>query len=391
MPGADFRRQPPVVVPLRVRTGPPARARLPGGSLDPRPLRPRAGPGRPARDRDLDRRTRRGATPSPCSRRSASGGRRSSRPARAGRLRPLARARGRQLPGTAGHEPARGRGRLPLVRRAQPRHHDRAPRPLSGDRPLRGREEDPPRLRQEPRPGDAPGPPARERRERGTRRSTPRSGSSSPPGSTSRPRATRNSPARRCSPPCARSLHWADEHRRTRTACRRLRRQPWRSTPSGPTPSPSWPSSRRGSATRRRPSAVQPAGEAGPEGVLERGERILRRQDRSAAAARPDPRPQPPLPAAAEAEGGAGAGRRSRQELCAPAGTAGPLAHGAGSRSRRRRPQQRVWRAIAELKPRLAEAGVAGALEVAEVLRAYVEDLRGRGAEAKAAKKEAVP
>ncbi|PYQ60904.1 MAG: hypothetical protein DMF53_16170 [Acidobacteria bacterium] len=43
-----------MVVPLRVRGGPPARARLPGGSLDAGRLRPRAQRRRPARNRDLD-------------------------------------------------------------------------------------------------------------------------------------------------------------------------------------------------------------------------------------------------------------------------------------------------------------------------------------------------
>jgi glycogen debranching enzyme len=63
------------------------------------------------------------------------------------------------------------------------------------------------------------------------------------------------------------------------------------------------------------------------------------------------------------------------EELCAPAGLLGPWltalvrVHGAAGR-------KQGLAAIAELKPRLAETGVAGALEVAEVLRAYVEDLR---------------
>ncbi len=63
------------------------------------------------------------------------------------------------------------------------------------------------------------------------------------------------------------------------------------------------------------------------------------------------------------------------QELCAAAGLLGPWltalvrVHGAAGR-------KQGLAAIAELKPRLAETGVAGALEVAEVLRAYVEDLR---------------
>jgi glycogen debranching enzyme len=63
------------------------------------------------------------------------------------------------------------------------------------------------------------------------------------------------------------------------------------------------------------------------------------------------------------------------QEICAPAGLIGPWltalvrVHGAAGR-------KQGLAAIAELKPRLAEAGIAGALEVAEVLRAYVEDLR---------------
>jgi glycogen debranching enzyme len=62
-------------------------------------------------------------------------------------------------------------------------------------------------------------------------------------------------------------------------------------------------------------------------------------------------------------------------ELCAPAGLLGPWltalvrVHGAAGR-------KQGLAVIAELKPRLAEAGVAGALEVAELLRAYVEDLR---------------
>lgn len=64
------------------------------------------------------------------------------------------------------------------------------------------------------------------------------------------------------------------------------------------------------------------------------------------------------------------------EELCAPAGLLGPWltalvrVHGAAGR-------KQGLAAIAELKPRLAETGVAGALEVAELLRAYVEDLRG--------------
>jgi glycogen debranching enzyme len=63
------------------------------------------------------------------------------------------------------------------------------------------------------------------------------------------------------------------------------------------------------------------------------------------------------------------------EELCTPAGLLGPWltalvrVHGAAGR-------KQGLAAISELKPRLAEAGV-GALEVAEVLRAYVEDLRG--------------
>jgi glycogen debranching enzyme len=63
------------------------------------------------------------------------------------------------------------------------------------------------------------------------------------------------------------------------------------------------------------------------------------------------------------------------EKLCAPAGLLGPWltalvrVHGAAGR-------KRGLAAIAELKPRLAETGVAGALEVAELLRAYVEDLR---------------
>ena len=63
------------------------------------------------------------------------------------------------------------------------------------------------------------------------------------------------------------------------------------------------------------------------------------------------------------------------EELRAPAGLLGPWltalvrVHGAAGR-------KQGLAAIAELKPRLAEAGFAGALEVAELLRAYVEDLR---------------
>ncbi len=63
------------------------------------------------------------------------------------------------------------------------------------------------------------------------------------------------------------------------------------------------------------------------------------------------------------------------EELCTPAGLLGPWltalvrVHGAAGR-------KQGLAAIAELKPRLAETGTAGALEVAEVLRAYVEDLR---------------
>ncbi|HTG34231.1 MAG TPA: glycogen debranching enzyme N-terminal domain-containing protein [Thermoanaerobaculia bacterium] len=67
------------------------------------------------------------------------------------------------------------------------------------------------------------------------------------------------------------------------------------------------------------------------------------------------------------------------EELCTPAGLLGPWltalarVHGAAGR-------KQGLAAIAELKPRLVEAGGAGALEVAEVLRAYVEDLRvGQG------------
>jgi len=73
------------------------------------------------------------------------------------------------------------------------------------------------------------------------------------------------------------------------------------------------------------------------------------------------------------------------EELFAPAGLLGPWltalvrVHGAAGR-------KQGLAAIAELKPRLAEAGVAGALEVAELLRAYVEDLRG---EAPAVKEKA--
>ena len=73
------------------------------------------------------------------------------------------------------------------------------------------------------------------------------------------------------------------------------------------------------------------------------------------------------------------------EELRAPAGLLGPWltalvrVHGAAGR-------KQGLAAIAELKPRLAEAGVAGALEVAELLRAYVEDLRG---EAPAVKEKA--
>ena len=51
--GRGFPRQSAVVVPLRVRGGPPAGARVPGGSLDPRRLRPRADRRRPPRRRDL--------------------------------------------------------------------------------------------------------------------------------------------------------------------------------------------------------------------------------------------------------------------------------------------------------------------------------------------------
>lgn len=64
------------------------------------------------------------------------------------------------------------------------------------------------------------------------------------------------------------------------------------------------------------------------------------------------------------------------EELCAPAGLLGPWltalvrVHGAAGR-------KQGLAAIAELKPRLAETDVTGALEVAELLRAYVEDLRG--------------
>jgi glycogen debranching enzyme len=76
------------------------------------------------------------------------------------------------------------------------------------------------------------------------------------------------------------------------------------------------------------------------------------------------------------------------EELCAPAGLLGPWltalvrVHGAAGR-------KQGLAAIAELKPRLAEAGVAGALEVAELLRAYVEDLRGEAPKAVKGKKSA--
>ncbi len=64
------------------------------------------------------------------------------------------------------------------------------------------------------------------------------------------------------------------------------------------------------------------------------------------------------------------------EELCAPAGLLGPWltalvrVHGAAGR-------KQGLAAITELKPRLAEAGLEGAWSVAELLRAYVEDLRG--------------
>jgi glycogen debranching enzyme len=67
---------------------------------------------------------------------------------------------------------------------------------------------------------------------------------------------------------------------------------------------------------------------------------------------------------------------RITEELCTPAGLLGPWltalvrVHGAAGR-------KQGLAAIAELKPRLTEAGGARALEVAELLRAYVEDLRG--------------
>jgi glycogen debranching enzyme len=76
------------------------------------------------------------------------------------------------------------------------------------------------------------------------------------------------------------------------------------------------------------------------------------------------------------------------EELCAPAGLLGSWltalvrVHGAAGR-------KQGLAAIAELKPRLAATGVAGALEVAEVLRAYVEDLRS--GEPKAVKEKAAP
>jgi glycogen debranching enzyme len=76
------------------------------------------------------------------------------------------------------------------------------------------------------------------------------------------------------------------------------------------------------------------------------------------------------------------------KELCTPAGLLGPWltalvrVHGAAGR-------KQGLAAITELKPRLAEAGLEGALEVAELLRAYVEDLRGEAP--KAVKEKAAP
>ena len=83
--------------------------------------------------------------------------------------RPLPRSRRRLVHRAQGAQPADGGGRLSMVRRAQPRHHDRPPRPLPGDRPLRRREEDPPHLRQGSGPGSAPRPSGGARRGAGPR------------------------------------------------------------------------------------------------------------------------------------------------------------------------------------------------------------------------------
>jgi glycogen debranching enzyme len=69
------------------------------------------------------------------------------------------------------------------------------------------------------------------------------------------------------------------------------------------------------------------------------------------------------------------------EEICTPAGLLGPWltalvrVHGAAGR-------KQGLAVIAKLKPRLAEAGLEGAWSVAELLRAYVEDLRGEAPKA---------
>ena len=113
-PGAGCRaaRQPAVVVPLRVRGGPPAGARVPGGSLDSGGLRPRADGRRPSRDHPLDpgpggaRRLR------PVRQGAQAAGEDRPFPPRAGRLRPLPGAGGGQLRGAPGAQPAGGGRRL---------------------------------------------------------------------------------------------------------------------------------------------------------------------------------------------------------------------------------------------------------------------------------------